>query len=121
MYAMSQHSPKIETVLETISPETSYIPESSVNLGITAFTETASVSFPQLLDFAFPPSAGETPVAQIGQITYVGDGVVHVVGLDKTSIDEIVEVYTSRNYIEKALILSVSQVLVEAVVLGDFS
>ena len=121
MYAMSQHSPKIETVLETISPETSYIPESSVNLGITAFTETASVSFPQLLDFAFPPSADETPVAQIGQITYVGDGVVHVVGLDKTSIDEIVEVYTSRNYIEKALILSVSQVLVEAVVLGDFS
>ncbi|OGV93594.1 F0F1 ATP synthase subunit alpha [Microgenomates group bacterium RIFCSPLOWO2_01_FULL_47_10] len=90
-------------------------------MGITAFTETASVSFPQLLDFAFPPSADETPVAQIGQITYVGDGVVHVVGLDKTSIDEIVEVYTSRNYIEKALILSVSQVLVEAVVLGDFS
>jgi hypothetical protein len=46
----------------------------------------------------------EEPVIQIGEVTYVGDGIIHVSGLDKARIDEIVEIKTRKGLI-KALIL----------------
>lgn len=77
-------------------------------------------SFPQLLDFSFPADINQESIAQIGEVIYVGDGVVHVSGLEKATIDEIIEINTHAG-IEKALILGVTESRVESVVLGDYT
>lgn len=114
---MTKKPNKIEDVLEILSPDSTFEPKSAIDLGL----ESNSVSFPQILDFAFPQGSGQTPVVELGEITYVGDGVVHIVGLAKATIDEVVDINTRQNYVEKALILGVGEDKVEAVVLGDYS
>lgn len=85
------------------------------------FGEPASrFSFPQVLDFSFPDEVKQESIAQIGEVIYVGDGVVHVSGLEKATIDEIIEINTHSG-VEKALILGVTENRVESVVLGDYT
>jgi F-type H+/Na+-transporting ATPase subunit alpha len=78
------------------------------------------LSFPRILDYTFPTALSEEPVIQIGEVTYVGDGVIHVSGLDRARIDEIVEIKTAKGIV-KALILGLQENRLDAVVLGDYS
>src|SRR3989344_1518329 len=71
--------------------------------------------------FAFPGEITDPKVVQVGEIIYVGDGVVHVIGLDRATIDEIIEINTATAGIQRALILGILETRVEAVVLGDYS
>lgn len=77
-------------------------------------------SFPQILDFSFPDNVKQENIAQIGEVIYVGDGVVHASGLERATIDEIIEINTHKG-VEKALILGVTESRVESVVLGDYT
>lgn len=79
-----------------------------------------NLSFPKLLDFSFPSQEIESPLRQIGEVTYVGDGVCHVTGLEDAKIDEVI-IINAKKGLQKALILGVSQTHIEAVVLGDYS
>lgn len=110
---------KIESVLDILSPDSTFEPQSAIDLGIQSVTQ--DVSFPQVLDFAFPTGTGISQVVQIGEVTYVGDGVIHVVGLDQATIDEVIDINTSQKSIQRALILGVQESRVEAVVLGDYA
>jgi F-type H+/Na+-transporting ATPase subunit alpha len=78
------------------------------------------LSFPRILDYTFPTALPEEPVIQIGEVTYVGDGICHVTGLDRARIDEIVEIKTSKGIV-KALILGLQENRLDAVVLGDYT
>ena len=78
------------------------------------------ISFPQVLDFAFPLKFGEENIRQVGEVIYVGDGVCQIRGLDSASIDEVVEITTNTGII-RALVLGVQEEKVEAVVVGDFT
>ena len=110
---------KIEDVLDILSPDSTFEPKSAIDLGVESSVK--NISFPQILDFAFPQGSGQTPVVELGEITYVGDGVIHIKGLEKATIDEIVDIKTSQEYMEKALILGIGEDKVEAVVLGDYT
>lgn len=116
---MTNKPKKIEDVLDILSPDSTFEPKSAIDLGIESLE--SGVSFPQILDFAFPQGSGQTPVVELGEVTYVGDGVIHIIGLAKATIDEVIDINTSQKNIEKALILGVSEEKVEAVVLGDYS
>ncbi len=79
------------------------------------------LSFPKLLDFSFPDDEPDSlRVAQIGEVSYVGDGVCHVTGLDKVKMEDVVEIQTSKD-VQKALTLGISEDHIEAVVLGDYT
>lgn len=108
---------KIEDLLDRVSSNISFNPHHSDQSQID---EDSGVSFPQILDFSFPGSQTQEHITQVGEVTYVGDGVVHASGLDKATIDEIIEVKTQKG-IEKALILGVHEDKVESVVMGDYS
>ena len=116
---MTNKPKKIEDVLDILSPDSTFEPKSAIDLGIESLE--SGVSFPQILDFAFPQGSGQTPVVELGEVTYVGDGVIHIIGLAKATIDEVIDINTSQKNIEKALILGVREEKVEAVVLGDYS
>lgn len=116
---MTNKPKKIEDVLDVLSPDSTFEPKSAIDLGIESLE--SGVSFPQILDFAFPQGSGQTPVIELGEVTYVGDGVIHIIGLAKATIDEVIDINTSQKNIEKALILGVGEDKVEAVVLGDYS
>lgn len=104
-------SAKIEPVVTAVSPSNKS----------TKATPTARLSFPKLLDLSFPVLPSSEPhITQVGEVVYVGDGVVHVAGLDQATIEEIVEVKTHRG-VQQCLILGVTETRVEAVVLGDYS
>lgn len=78
-----------------------------------------SISFPEILDYTFPDEVPDSNMVQIGEITYVGDGVCHVSGLDQAKIDEVISIKTSHGS-QHALIFGISENQVEAVVLGDY-
>ncbi|MFC1653983.1 F0F1 ATP synthase subunit alpha [Patescibacteria group bacterium] len=116
---MPKKPKRIEEVLDNIVPEVTFKPESAIDLDIKS--RKSNLSFPEIINFAFPKGIGESKIVQIGEVTYVGDGIIHVSGLDKATIDEVVEIKTQEGTIEKALILGVREERVEAVVLGDYS
>ena len=115
---MPKKPQKIEEILDVLYPEASYEPKPAVDLDISK--DSKDVSFPQILDFAFPKGVGSTKITQIGEVTYVGDGIIHVAGLDRATIDEIIEVKTHKGTIEKAMVLGVQEEKIEAVVLGNY-
>jgi F-type H+-transporting ATPase subunit alpha len=78
------------------------------------------LSLSRILDFSFPDELPEPDFVQVGEVTYVGDGVCHISGLDKATVEEVVEIHTHKS-VQKALILGVQEEKVEAVVLGDYS
>lgn len=82
--------------------------------------DETTLTFPKILDFSFPEDLTKENITEIGEVTYVGDGVVHVTGLTKATIDEIIEIKTHSG-IQKALILGVTEKRVETVVLGDYT
>lgn len=110
---------KIEDILDKVSSSISYNPEEPNVDDQEDFTRP-DLSFPKLLDFTFPTEVKSADIAQVGEVTYVGDGVVRVQGLEKATIEEIVEIQTHKG-IEKALILGVQEQYLEAVVLGDYT
>lgn len=116
---MPRFTHKIEDLLETVVNTARYSGESTI---VTPPSQPApeSLSFPRLLDFSFPQTLTDSRVAQIGEVTYVGDGVIHVVGLDSVMIDEIIDIQTAHSQ-EKALILGVYEDHLEAVVLGNYT
>ncbi len=109
---------KIEDLIEDVASNITFKPQSEPDHQIES--SPPQVTFPRMLDFAFPHGTTPTPVVQVGEVIYVGDGVVHATGLDKAKIDEVIEIDTNSG-IEKALILGIREERVEAVVLGDYS
>lgn len=115
---MSKLVKKIEDIIDEVASTIHFDPQAKDN---GDGSDTGSVlSFPKVLDFAFPKGTPESHVVQIGEVTYVGDGVVHASGLDRAKIDEIIEIRTQHG-LEKALILGIREDRVEAVVLGEYS
>ena len=115
---MARFSRKIEDVLASVSVPLSASPQVIGRFDDDPPRET--VSFPKVLDFSFPQSSPDSKITQIGEVIYVGDGVCHVAGLDKSTIDETIQIKTQRG-IETALILGIQEDRIEAVVLGDYS
>lgn len=115
---MNNTTTKIEELIDTIeinqpmAPQIEPDPPPSTN---------PTLPFPKLLDFSFPEDETEAfRVSQVGEVTYVGDGVCHIVGLDKIKVEDIVEINTEKG-IQKALTLGIEEDHIEAVVLGDYS
>lgn len=109
---------KIETVLEEVTKNINFSPEEGADLD--DLNESFGLSFPKILDFSFPDEEVDAPVVQIGEITYVGDGLVHIAGLDKATMEELIEIRTEDG-VEQAFVLGIQEGRVEAVVLGDYS
>jgi F-type H+-transporting ATPase subunit alpha len=66
------------------------------------------------------PDTDLTPViTEIGEIVYVGDGVCKIKGLPTASIDDVVDIETEAG-IAKAMILGISEEIIEAVSLSDY-
>ena len=59
-------------------------------------------------------------ITEIGEVVYVGDGVCRISGLPSAHIEDIVFVQTDEGEVP-ALILGITLVLIEAVVLGEFT
>jgi F-type H+/Na+-transporting ATPase subunit alpha len=108
MVSMPKLSSKIEDFLENVVVSA---PQSD---------SKTDLSFPRILDFTFPTESPDNRVAQVGEVVYVGDFVVHVTGLDTARIDEVIDIQTAHG-IEKALILGVHEDHTEAVVMGDYA
>lgn len=109
------HAPAFEDLMpETISETNQTFPEEVETVA------AKPISFPRILDYTFPGTLDEEPVVQIGEVTYVGDGICHVAGLDHAKIDEVIEIKTLRGIVP-ALILGLQEDRLEAVVLGDYS
>jgi len=106
-------APKIEDILNQV-PSTPFPQTPPKSMG------NGKVSFPKILDYTFPQEMPESQVVEVGEVTYVGDGICHAAGLSQAKIDEIIEIKTSRGT-EKALILGIQANRVEAVVLGDYT
>lgn len=112
---------KIEDALNSLSDSIEYHHHGSDQSQLDSDSEVTQLTFPKLLDFSFPAEdAIKENIAQIGEVTYVGDGVVHISGLEKATIDEIVEIKTQAG-VQKALILGVTEKRIETVVLGDYT
>lgn len=120
---MNFDTKKIEDFLEKVSTSISFDPlKTSDKAEPQEELEPpkTKLTFPRILDFSFPSTSNQTNVVQLGEIIYVGDGVVHIVGLDKATIDEVVEIQTIKGK-QKALILGILENRIEAVVLGDYT
>jgi len=59
-------------------------------------------------------------ITEIGEVIYVGDGVIRLQGLPTAHIDDVVDIETESGIV-KALILGLSGESIEAVVLGDYT
>ncbi len=109
---------KIEDIFDEVASQVKFDPSPPDDSPQNA--RQSALHFPKVLDFAFPQGPSEEKVIQIGEISYVGDGVIHASGLDKAKIDEIIDIRTDSG-IEKALILGIREDRIEAVVMGDYS
>lgn len=116
---MSQFTHKIEDLLENVTHTVKYSPEPEVE-PVEPEDSALDLSFPRILDFTFPEDSPDSRVSQVGEITYVGDGICHISGLTTAKIDEVVDIQSSKG-IEKALILGVHENRVEAVVMGNYA
>jgi F-type H+-transporting ATPase subunit alpha len=116
---MSKKQTKIEDVIDILHPSITYEPKPATDIDITS--SKSKVSFSEIMDFAFPQGSTDSKISEIGEVIYVGDGIVHVSGLQNATIDEIIDIRTQEGSIEKTLILSIREERVEAVVLGDYS
>jgi F-type H+-transporting ATPase subunit alpha len=68
------------------------------------------------------PRASSGPkVTEIGQVVYIGDGVVKISGLPSARIEDKVEVVTEGGSIVPCLVLGITEELIEAVVLSDYT
>lgn len=118
---MSKSSPKIEDILSELPQPENQISRQGYQQPMSGSkTSSPDLNFPRLLDYSIPTEVDKEYISQIGEVIYVGDGVVHVQGLDKATIDEIIEIKTHSG-IERALILGVTETRVESVVLGDYT
>ncbi len=116
---MPSKSLKIEDLLNQVAATA----DLSANTETENPVETSpaiDLTFPRILDFTFPEAIESQRITQVGEITYVGDGICHISGLSTAKIDEVVDIQTSKG-IEKSLILGVFENRVEAVVLGDYT
>jgi F-type H+-transporting ATPase subunit alpha len=118
---MSQFTHKIEDLLENVAHTVHYTPDTQMDPSPQEPVDSSlDLSFPRILDFTFPQDSPDTRVSQVGEITYVGDGICHISGLSAAKIDEVVDIQTPKG-IEKALILGVHENRVEAVVMGNYA
>ena len=83
-------------------------------------TPAETISFPEILDYAFPEEPPVSRLTQVGEVTYIGDGVCQVTGLDQAKIDEVITIKTGRGQIQ-AIIFGITPDRVESVVLGDYT
>lgn len=60
-------------------------------------------------------------VTEIGEVIYVGDGICKIRGLPSVHIDDMVEIKTDRGTVVKALVLGITELEIEAVVMGDYA
>ena len=74
---MPKFTHKIEDLLEDVANELSHSPKTSPLTPSKAPPDT-DLSFPRILDFTFPQEVAAAKVAQIGEVTYVGDGAARV-------------------------------------------
>lgn len=114
---MSQNpAKKIEDLLSELSSSDSSQPSPL----IPNEKAVESISFSEMLDYSFPGYLDDSQMVQVGEVTYVGDGVCQVTGLDQAKIDEVIAINTHHG-IERALIFGMNESQVEAVVLGDYT
>jgi len=107
-------TPKIEDVFRTVQSTVKFDYRRPQQSPRTRRPSAAPpLPFAQVLDFAFPGEITDSKVVQVGEIIYVGDGVVHVIGLDRATIDEIIEINTATAGIQRALILGILETRVE--------
>ena len=68
-----------------------------------------------------PEDATLRPIqTEIGEVTYVGDGICKIKGLPTAHIDDMVEIETEKGDVP-ALILGLTMTEIEAVVMGDYT
>jgi len=109
---------KIEDVFGKVNQTIKFPATTEPDLSIPVTKD--QLSFSKFLDFTFPKTVDGGKTSQVGEIIYVGDGVVHIAGLDKAMIEELVEIDTNSG-IQRAMILGVQETRVEAVVMGEYS
>jgi hypothetical protein len=89
---MNKSATKIEELIDTIEINNTETPQIAAE---PPKPNQTSIPFPKLLDFSFPEDDPEAlRISQVGEVTYVGDGVCHVRGLNKVKVEDIVEIHT---------------------------
>lgn len=117
---MKKPTAKIEELLDDVYQHVQYEPEAEPPPPPPPST-LPDIPFPKLLDFSFPEEDADAyRIAQVGEVTYVGDGICHITGLDKVKVEDIVDIHTQKG-IQKGLTLGVDETHIEVVVLGDYS
>lgn len=104
-------TPKIEDILNQKQP---------VSSTEAADEQGPHTSFTRVLDYSFPKTVPDSKVKQVGEVIYSGDGVVYVSGLSRAKVEDILHIHTKEG-VEKAIILGISETRVEAVVVGDYT
>jgi F-type H+-transporting ATPase subunit alpha len=116
---MSKPTARIEDVLDDVYQNVSFSSEKEPDS--QPVTNADGLAFEKILDYSFPDDDIDSlKIAQVGEVTYVGDGICHITGLAKVKIEDIIDIHT-ENQVEKALVLGIEENKIEAVVLGDYS
>lgn len=116
---MSKPTARIEDVLDDVYQNVTFASEKAPVSEPVANAD--GLAFEKILDYSFPDDEIDSlKIAQVGEVTYVGDGICHIAGLAKVKIEDIIDIHT-ENQVEKALVLGIEDNKIEAVVLGDYS
>lgn len=108
---------KLEQFLDT-NDENTLIGIEPVDVGDISDSEL--IPFTQVLDFSFPKKSQAELITQIGQVSYVGDAVAKITGLDKIKIEDVINIRTTSGE-QPALVLGIDRGIAETVVLGDYT
>lgn len=60
-------------------------------------------------------------ISEVGEVVYIGDGICKIKGLPSVRMEDVVEVETESGDIVPALVLGMTEELIEAVVLADYT
>lgn len=80
-----------------------------------------AVAITEELKQSLPEHRASPVVLEIGQVVYIGDGICKISGLPTVRMEDVVHIETEDGSVIPALVLGMSETLIEAVVLNDYT
>ncbi|CAN5129837.1 F0F1 ATP synthase subunit alpha [soil metagenome] len=80
-----------------------------------------AVAIAEELKNTLPEHRVQPVVEEIGQVVYIGDGICKISGLPSVRMEDVVHIETEDGDTVPALVLGMSEIIIEAVVLSDYT